>query len=115
MSKMNMNSPMFWDNNLNEKITDGAANKPVGSPLTKWKNVDEMEPVKVGMRFRILLVVAGILCLVAFAMTWLSLGDISWAEIAGNWKEHIEDIGSLVIFPMLGVVCFWVALKKRQK
>ena len=51
MSKMNMNSPMFWDNNLNEKITDGAANKPVGSPLTKWKNVDEMEPVKVGRRF----------------------------------------------------------------
>lgn len=110
-----MNNPAFWDTMVNDKISDGVANRPFGSALTNWKSADEIEPVKVGVKFRIFLILAGIICFVVAAATLISVGNIGWAEVGGNLKNYAEDVGSLVVFPILGVVCFWLALKKRQK
>lgn len=115
MSKMNMNSPMFWDNTMNEKIVDGVANKTLGSPMSKWKSVDEIEPVKVGLKFRIFMIFIGILCFASAVVSYMMMGEVTIAEVFGNFGNYFESVGCMVVCVILGVVCFWVAFRHRKE
>lgn len=110
-----MNNPAFWDTMVHDTISDGVANRPLGSPLTKWKSVEDIEPVKTGWVSRIILVVFGISCLAITVAMAIYLGEIGWAEVFGDLKTYAEDVGSLIVVPILGAVCIWFCVKRRKK
>ena len=73
---MNRMSPGFWDNLMSDKITNGVVDRPLGSTLTKWKSVEEIEPVEVGIKFRVFMVVVGIICLAATVPSFLAAREV---------------------------------------
>ena len=106
---------MFWDQNLNEKITDCVANKALGSSISKWKSVDEIEPAKTGLKFRIFMIFIGIVCFASAVLSFKMMGEIRFAEVFGNFGNYFESVGYMVVCVILGVVCFWVAFRRRKE
>lgn len=115
MSKINMNSPMFWDQNLNEKITDCVANKALGSNISKWKSVEEIEPANTGWRFRIFMIFIGIVCFASAVLSFKMMGEVTVAEVFGNFGNYFESVGCMVVCVILGAVCLWVAFRRRKE